>query len=443
MSKKRILKEIAKFKTDCPDDITIRHNNDISTHFEFDIVLSGRTHSPYENGRFRLLMALPIDYPWKPPLIKFITKVYHPHVHPSGKIGLDILKDHWSPALTMIKVCQSIQSLLHDSLLQVHEAMNKETLTLSKAAIIKKATQWTQQYAIDHGSKVDPPTMDAIDVIQTIMCEMCNYPLCIQANPPQQQQFESIVCTSIRMDAIQCSDCDQWFPNLSLENIETNSFQHWLRNIMNLLQSYKGIEMPYDIVVIIVRYLLEMLVNKQVYAMYLDDKCSEFYKTKEYVTLPVGIEAINFDYITQNKWLVQIKASNCRCIPSFETTFWVDLLNTTNNVYCNSKMQKVEGHGCVLSTIEYTSGLAKYNLDNTYHGTSQVYIKTLYGKTIVLSVDPSKHTVLDLKIQIYQKEGIPIYQQRLIHAGKQMENQKLCNQYNLRRSGTIHLVLRL
>ena len=59
-------------------------------------------------------VMFPTDYPFKPPKIKFITKVYHPNIAADGRICIDILQDKWSPALTLSRVLLSISSLLNE-----------------------------------------------------------------------------------------------------------------------------------------------------------------------------------------------------------------------------------------------------------------------------------------------------------------------------------------
>jgi ubiquitin-protein ligase len=107
---KRIFKEFKDILSDTKFQVFI-DENDV---FFWKIVLSGPASSPYNAGWFLLTCKFPTNYPFSPPKIRFATPIYHCNINNDGALCLDILKDQWSPAMTIGKVMYSILSLLQD-----------------------------------------------------------------------------------------------------------------------------------------------------------------------------------------------------------------------------------------------------------------------------------------------------------------------------------------
>jgi ubiquitin-conjugating enzyme E2 D/E len=145
-SKIRLQKELIEIQKNPPHNCYAGPFGDNIYHWEAQIF--GPIGTPYENGIFKLNIHFPLEYPFKPPKITFVTKVYHPNINTAGSICLDILKDRWSPALSISKVLLSICSLLDepnpDDPLEPDIANEYKS---NKNKFISTAKQWTVKYA--------------------------------------------------------------------------------------------------------------------------------------------------------------------------------------------------------------------------------------------------------------------------------------------------------
>ena len=113
----------------------------------------GPKDTSYEGGIFYVDIELDSQYPFTPPIMKFITKVWHPNISSaSGAICLDILKDQWTPALTVKTALLSLQALL-----ALPEPNDPQDAVVAKqylhdiSAFHATAKEWTRTYA--HGEQ--------------------------------------------------------------------------------------------------------------------------------------------------------------------------------------------------------------------------------------------------------------------------------------------------
>jgi len=123
--------------------------NILLAQFHWQATIMGPGDSPFQGGVFFLAIHFPTDYPFKPPKVNFTTRIYHPNINSNGSICLDILRDQWSPALTISKVLLSICSMLTDP--------NPDDPLVPEIAHVYKtdrpryettAREWTRKFAI-------------------------------------------------------------------------------------------------------------------------------------------------------------------------------------------------------------------------------------------------------------------------------------------------------
>ncbi|KAI3769095.1 hypothetical protein L6452_00192 [Arctium lappa] len=147
MASKRIQKELKDLQKDPPASCSAGPVSE--DMFQWQATIMGPSESPFAGGVFLVSINFPPDYPFKPPKVSFRTKVFHPNINSNGSICLDILKEQWSPALTISKVLLSICSLLTDP--NPDDPLVPEIAHMYKndrAKYETTARSWTQKYAM-------------------------------------------------------------------------------------------------------------------------------------------------------------------------------------------------------------------------------------------------------------------------------------------------------
>ena len=142
----RIQKELKELQTCPPSNCSAGPIDD--DIYQWQATIMGPEDSPYHGGVFYLKICFPKDYPFKPPKMVFTTKIYHCNINSAGGICLDILKENWSPALTVAKVLISICSLLDDP--NPDDPLVPDIARQFKdqrAAYDITAREWTQHFA--------------------------------------------------------------------------------------------------------------------------------------------------------------------------------------------------------------------------------------------------------------------------------------------------------
>lgn len=148
----RIAKEIKEIRKDTNAGITVDQNPSNSKHLTGTI--HGPADTPYAGGVFTVDIVIPNDYPFSPPKMKFLTKLWHPNVSSqTGAICLDILKDQWSPALTIKTAMLSLQALMCSP--EPNDPQDAEVANMYKTNMelfTATAAFWTESFAKPPGA---------------------------------------------------------------------------------------------------------------------------------------------------------------------------------------------------------------------------------------------------------------------------------------------------
>ncbi|KAK5083232.1 Ubiquitin-conjugating enzyme E2 1 [Exophiala xenobiotica] len=144
---RRIAKELADIRADSLSKIHAETVGDSLTNLKGSF--PGPPGTPYEGGTYEVAITIPNEYPFKPPVMKFTTKIWHPNVSSqTGAICLDTLTTGWSPVLTIKSAMISLQSLLSSpEPKDPQDAVVARELIKNPDQFNRTAKEWAVRYA--------------------------------------------------------------------------------------------------------------------------------------------------------------------------------------------------------------------------------------------------------------------------------------------------------
>merc|ERR1711970_1527266 len=111
-ARRRLMRDFKRLQEDPPAGVSgAPTDNNILL---WNAVKFGPVDTPFEDGTFKLTIEFTEEYPNKPPVVRFVSKMFHPNVYADGSICLDILQNRWSPTYDVSSILTSIQSLLDE-----------------------------------------------------------------------------------------------------------------------------------------------------------------------------------------------------------------------------------------------------------------------------------------------------------------------------------------
>lgn len=111
-ARRRLMRDFKKIQEDPPTGVSGAPTED--NIMVWNALIFGPSETPFEDGTFKLKLVFSEEYPNRPPMVKFISDMFHPNVYADGSICIDILQNRWSPTYDVSSILTSIQSLLDE-----------------------------------------------------------------------------------------------------------------------------------------------------------------------------------------------------------------------------------------------------------------------------------------------------------------------------------------
>lgn len=155
MADSRILREIEEIYMDPPDNVSAGPIND-NDIYHWEAVITGPDDTDYKDGVFLLDIVIPKEYPYKPPVCKFKTKIWHPNIDPeNGHICITTLKQkYWNPAMSISDILYTIMLLFYKP--NFDDPWNgtaKKEYKDNSNAYKEKVKKWVKDYSFKKNTK--------------------------------------------------------------------------------------------------------------------------------------------------------------------------------------------------------------------------------------------------------------------------------------------------
>ncbi|EPS30111.1 Ubiquitin conjugating enzyme E2 B [Penicillium oxalicum] len=149
-SQRRIAKELTELNAAPPEGISVELADEANL-YQWKVFMDGPEGSPYQGGKFLVNLALPTEYPFKPPTVSFGTKIYHPNVtnDDKGSMCLGMLRaDEWKPSSKIAAVLEFARQLLLEPMPDdAIEGRIADQYKNDRKRYDEIAREWTRKYA--------------------------------------------------------------------------------------------------------------------------------------------------------------------------------------------------------------------------------------------------------------------------------------------------------